>query len=141
MANSKALNRVKTFNQNHQSVGIRLSTSQLRALATQLDSIPNGPDGVCFEVSLNGNAHQIEIIPYIINPNGSKGYYAKNGLKGSINVNLGRESPQSTFDLVITGDGIAANPPFGGAAPVGGAAIVAFGLTGNSQRTPPPFAP
>ena len=141
MANSKALNRVKTFNQNHQSVGIRLSTSQLRALATQLDSIPNGPDGVCFEVSFNGNVHQIEIIPYIINSNGSKDYYAKNGLKGSINVNVGRESPQSTFDLVITGDGITANPPFGGAAPVDGAAIVAFGLTGNSQRTPPPFAP
>jgi hypothetical protein len=139
MPNTNALNRVKANNAVAQPVGIRLSTSQLIKLANLLDNIENGPDGVTFEVGLEKGNRTIEIIPYVIKPNGVREYYSKNGLVGKINVNLGKETTNSNFKLVVNDNGVLADPPFG-AMPAGAAPVAAI-ATGNSQRTPPPFAP
>ncbi len=145
---SNSLKRVIAHKKNNVSTldGIFLSNDQLIKLGQKLNlmkNASNSPDGVCFMVGVDAglNKKTVEIVPYNFVGNSNIKFHKQDNVEGKFDsIDLGSPFPVGGTPMTLDGDGFHPTPippPVDSAAQK--PAMIAFGLTTPSQRTPPPF--
>jgi hypothetical protein len=121
---SKALQRVKD---NGSYEGIFLSSAQLKTLITALKT--ERADGAFFMIGKEATKHSVEVIPFKLDLDIQPQFYVKEGVKGSVDMNLGKPfGDNNQWDkLIIDNDGLRPDVP-----------SHLDDRKGSSQKTPPP---
>jgi hypothetical protein len=114
--------------------GIFLSNQQLSELSNKLES--KNADGAFFLIGQSQNKKSVEVIPFKLSADVKPQFYVEGGIKGNVNIDLGRPFAPNVDahkygKLVINRNGLESEPVAGGAIPT---AV----KKGTSQKTPPP---
>jgi hypothetical protein len=129
ITNSTALQRVVDYGTFE---GIFLSNQQLIELSNKLQS--ENADGTFFMIGKEEGTKSVEIIPFQLSGNIKPQFYFKDGIRGKINIDLGRpfttEADSEYGKLIIDSNGLRSDSV--------GLFVLPAIKKGTSQKTPPP---
>jgi hypothetical protein len=130
ITNLKALQRVVDHGTHE---GIFLSNQQLIELGSKLQL--ENADGAFFMIGQGEGKKSVEVIPFQLSGNIKPQFYFKDGIKGKIDVDLGRPFTSDIDSheygkLIIDSNGLRSDSV--------GAFVLPADRKGTSQKTPPP---